>query len=101
MSQPFLSVRRIARQLAAGNTEELTFEAGVNILVGRPNTGKTRWLQTLDYLLGDQGENPFQGAEEAGFADKYTAASAELLIGEEPVPRDTPILRSARRHGWR
>jgi hypothetical protein len=85
MSHPFLSVRRIVRELATGNTEELPFEAGVNLLVGRPNTGKTRWLQTLDYLLGDQGENPFQGADEAGLADKYAAASAELMIGEEPV----------------
>jgi hypothetical protein len=85
MSHPFLSVRRVARELAAGNSEELAFEAGVNLLVGRPNTGKTRWLQTLDYLLGDQGENPFQGAEEAGLADKYVAASAELVIGEETV----------------
>lgn len=85
MSHPFLSVRRVVRELAAGNTEELAFEAGVNLLVGRPNTGKTRWLQTLDYLLGDQGENPFQGAEEAGLADKYVAASAELVIGEETV----------------
>jgi hypothetical protein len=62
------------RELATGNSEELAFEVGVNLLVGRPNTGKTRWLQTLDYLLGDQGENPFQGAEEAGLALRNSSA---------------------------
>ena len=85
MSRPFLSVQNIARQLATGKAEDLAFEPGVNLLVGRPNTGKTRWLQTLDYLLVDSGENPFEGAQEAGLADKYVAASAKLLIGEECI----------------
>lgn len=58
MSAPFLSISSLERHLATGNVETLTFETGVNVFVGRPNTGKTKWLQTLDYLLGDTGQNP-------------------------------------------
>ena len=85
MTRPFVSIGRVERRLATGNTEELEFKPGVNVLVGPPNTGKTKWLQTLDFLLGDPGENPFEGAEETGLAEKYDAASAELMIGEERV----------------
>jgi hypothetical protein len=85
MSRPYLSVERLERRLSTGKSEVLSFERGVNLLVGPPNTGKTKWLQTLDYLLGDPNENPFEGAEEAGLADKYDAASAELVIGDERV----------------
>ena len=47
--------------------------------------GKTKWLQTLDFLLGDTGENPFQDAEETGLAEKYDAARAYITVAEEPV----------------
>ncbi|MBC7949013.1 MAG: hypothetical protein H7Y42_14100 [Chitinophagaceae bacterium] len=73
------------RRLVTGGTENLWFEPGVNLLVGRPNTGKTKWLQTLDYLIGDPGENPFEGAEESGLAEKYDAAGVELVIGDESL----------------
>ncbi|MGE0121089.1 MAG: hypothetical protein AB7S71_22685 [Dongiaceae bacterium] len=85
MSPSYLSLSRLERRFSNGNTEELTFEEGVNLLVGRPNTGKTKWLQTLDFLLGDTGENPFEGAEEAGLADKYDAAAVHLVIGEKQI----------------
>ena len=48
-----LLLRSVSRRL--GNAiEELSFEAGVNLLVGPRNSGKTKWLQTIDYLLGDE-----------------------------------------------
>ena len=40
MSRPYLSIRRIERRLSAGSSEELRFEPGVNLLVGRPNTAR-------------------------------------------------------------
>lgn len=83
MSDPFLGISRIDRRLATGESEHLDFAAGVNLLVGPPNTGKTKWLQTLDFLLGDDGQNPFEGAEETGLDRKYDAAGANLLLGEE------------------
>ncbi len=83
MSRPYLSIGRLERRLSTGGTEDLRFVPGVNLLVGPPNTGKTKWLQTLDYLFGDLGENPFEGAEEEGLAEKYDAAGVQLVIGEE------------------
>lgn len=85
MSRPYLSVARLERRFTTGNVEELSFEPGVNLLVGRPNTGKTKWLQTLDFILGDTGENPYEGEEETGLADKYDAAAAKLVIGTDTV----------------
>ncbi|MES1973343.1 MAG: hypothetical protein V4472_12870 [Pseudomonadota bacterium] len=83
MTRPFLSIARLRRHFATGQQEELTFEPGVNLLVGRPNTGKTKWLQTLDFVLGDTGGNPFEGADETALAEKYDAAAADLRIGAE------------------
>ena len=83
MSNPFLSISRLDRQLANGESEHLDFEPGVNLLVGPPNTGKTKWLQTLDFLLGDDGQNPFEGAEETGLDKKFDAAGADIIIGQE------------------
>jgi hypothetical protein len=85
MNRSYLSIGRIERRLSKGATEELRFEPGVNLLVGLPNTGKTKWLQTLDFLLGDPDKNPFEGAEEEGLAEKYEAACAELCFGEERI----------------
>lgn len=83
MSAPLLSISRIDRHLASGQSEHLEFVPGVNLLVGPPNSGKTRWFQTLDYLLGDDGQNPLDGADETGLDRKYDAAGANLVIGEE------------------
>lgn len=85
MTKSWLTVAGLERRLANGNVETLTFQPGVNLMVGRPNTGKTKWLQTLDFLLGDPGDDPFAGAEESGLADKYDAAAAQLVIGDESV----------------
>lgn len=82
MTTAFLSIARLARRLAIGTTEALDFETGVCLLVGRPNTGKTKWLQTLDFLLGDSGANPYESVEETGLAEKYESASVTLRIGE-------------------
>lgn len=83
MNLPFLCIESVQRRLATGNVEMLVFEPGVNVLVGRPNTGKTKWLQTLDYLLGDAGGSPFEGSSEDHLSDKYDAASAAVVIGNE------------------
>lgn len=85
MNFPWLTISSLERRLSNGNVENLTFLPGVNLMIGRPNTGKTKWLQTLDFLLGDPGDNPFEGAEEAGLGEKYDAAAAQILIGDETV----------------
>ena len=82
MKPTFLGLVSIDRLQARGEVESLAFAPGVNVLVGAPNTGKTKWLQLLDYLLGDPGNQPFEGAEEAGLADKYTSAGVNLKVGD-------------------
>ncbi|WP_421566744.1 hypothetical protein [Ochrobactrum sp. EDr1-4] len=83
MSGIFLSITSIDRRLATGNVETLEFRTGVNVFVGPPNTGKTKWLQTLDFLLGDTGANPYEAADSEGLAEKYDAAGAWLQIGDD------------------
>ncbi len=85
MTSVFLSVESLDRHKLDGGIEVLSFKTGVNVLVGAPNTGKTKWLQTLDYLFGDPGENPFDGADESGLAEIYDAVGADLLIGDQSV----------------
>ncbi len=53
MTEPYLSVGRVERRLWTGNMEAIAFEPGVNLLIGRPNTGKTQWLKLIDFLPGD------------------------------------------------
>ena len=83
MSQPFLSIGRLSRTLSSGQTESLVFLPGVNLLVGSPNTGKTKWLQTLDHLLGDPAS--FDATFDEQLFAKYDSASVELLIGDESL----------------
>lgn len=80
-----LIIERIERELLSGETEELVFQSGVNLLVGKPNTGKTKWLETLDYLLGDPDPPPFADATKEGLSEKYCAARATFRINDEIV----------------
>jgi len=85
MSDSFLSISSVDRRLATGKVETLEFQTGVNVFVGPPNTGKTKWLQTLDFLFGDIGANPYETADSEGLAEKYDAAGAWLQIGGDAV----------------
>lgn len=55
MSGRSLFIREISRTPAQGLYDKLTFRPGVNVVVGPPNTGKSKWLRMLDYLFGDDG----------------------------------------------
>lgn len=81
MSGPYVSIGRLARRLSNGEAEALTFQPGVNLLIGPPNTGKTKWLQMLDYLLGDV--STFESTFDEQLFAKYDSISAELVVGEE------------------
>ncbi len=73
-----LLVRTLSRELRSGGKPEvLSFEPGVNVIVGRPNTGKTKWLTTLDYIMGDR--DPADRVLD-DLAVKYSRATAELEI---------------------
>ncbi|CAD5271546.1 conserved hypothetical protein [Bosea sp. 62] len=83
MTGHYLSVGRVERRLWTGNTEAIAFEPGVNLLIGRPNTGKTQWLKIIDFLLGDP--DPFESRFDEVLSEKYEAAAAEFLIGSEKL----------------
>ncbi len=82
MSTQTLIIKELSRSVDQEPDEVLYFQQGVNVLAGTPNTGKTKWLNMLDYVLGDTGtpEDAF-GAE---LTDKYSSIQAVIEIaGEE------------------
>ena len=76
-----IHVEQLERVTADGTTEKLRFEPGLNILVGRPNTGKTIWLTMLDYALGDR--SSVEKRLSAELADKYSIIRAMLRLGDD------------------
>ena len=74
-----INIEELERETGGGSVERLRFGPGLNILVGRPNTGKTVWLTMLDYALGDR--SPIEHALSAELADKYSIIRAVLRIG--------------------
>ncbi|WP_020474595.1 hypothetical protein [Zavarzinella formosa] len=81
MANPTLVVRELFRLPSGGPEDRLEFTTGVNLLVGPPNTGKTKWLIMLDYVLGDVND-PREKFEE--LYDKYESVTAVcILAGEE------------------
>jgi len=80
MARPKLLLHAVTRSVGEDN-EELTFEPGVNLIVGERNSGKSKWLETIDQLLGDD-----IGAKERTTDDvllKYDSAALSFSIGEE------------------
>ena len=49
---PRLTIHKVTRLPQTDPSDELTFSQGVNVLVGVPNTGKSKWLRMLDFILG-------------------------------------------------
>jgi hypothetical protein len=79
-----LIIERVARQVDGGSEESLTFSSGVNVLVGPPNAGKTKWLAFVDFLLGDTGSPEDALGNE--LAEKYSAASLTLGVFDAGRP---------------
>jgi hypothetical protein len=78
-----LSLKFIRRQGTNIGKDILDCVGGVNILVGEGNTGKTKWLESIDYILGDD-PSPEQREEDDIFKI-YDSITADLTIGEEDL----------------
>lgn len=78
-----LSVKSISRKGPNIAADILKFAAGVNVLVGESNTGKTKWLETIDYILGDK--VTAEKCEEDTIFALYDTVTAILGIGDEDV----------------
>lgn len=77
-----LVVKEIYRTPEFGPEDRLEFKEGVNVIVGPPNTGKTKWLQMLDYILGNEGSPEDVFGEDV--AEKYETITARIVVsGEE------------------
>ncbi len=75
-------VLELVRTPEIGPEDRIEFKNGVNVVVGAPNTGKTKWLQMLDYILGNDG--PAEDVFGEDVAEKYETVTARLLVaGEE------------------
>ncbi len=81
MTTKCLKIASASRQRKDGGTESLAFADGVNLIVGEPNTGKTRWLELIDFVMGDDGTAEDKLGE--ALFTKYTSASIHLVIGTE------------------
>jgi len=81
MSARTIRLERVRRVTAAGEVDELPLKRGVNVIVGLKDTGKTGWLNTISFLLGDP-----DGPEKAfgvGITTKFDSASLKLVISDE------------------
>src|SRR5437588_1120477 len=76
-----LTIRRLFRTLRSGDDEVIEFLAGVNVIVGPQNSGKSTWLRMLDYLMGDT-ESAAEKFDEL-IVRRYQAVSAEFQFGDE------------------
>jgi hypothetical protein len=77
MNKKTIFVKRLTRSPQTDLSDDLLLSPGVNVIVGRGNTGKTKWLQMLDYLMGDK-SNPEDAFGE--LAEKYDAILALISI---------------------
>lgn len=60
--------------------ETLPFEAGVNVVVGQQNSGKSTWLKMLDFLLFDTDSAKVRF--DPAIVTKYRSVSADMTVGE-------------------
>jgi hypothetical protein len=83
MSAKTILLKSVCRETASGEADSLEFRPGVNVIVGLKDTGKSGWLQTISYLLGDT--DPPDKAMRPELAEKYDSATLQMLVGEEEV----------------
>lgn len=83
MAQPTVWIKELSRLPEHGPEDRLAFTTGVNVVVGPPNTGKTKWLQILDYLMGNDGK-PEEVLGDEVFA-KYDSAEALLVVAGQEI----------------
>ncbi len=81
MSTNSLAIQSVSRKRLDGGAEILHFKPGVNVIVGEPNTGKTRWLEMIDFVMGDDG--PAEEKLGEVIFTKYASASIKLQIGKK------------------
>lgn len=80
MSGKHLWIESIERFPETDTNDSLSFKPGVNVIVGDLNSGKTTWLQMMDFLFGDNG-GPEQAFDKE-LVEKYEGIKAKIHIGD-------------------
>lgn len=83
MSDRTIVIREISRVTGHGTADKIVFRKGVNVIVGPPNAGKSKWLRMLDYLLGDDGAPQEVFGED--LAEKYDSVTMAVHINGEDL----------------
>lgn len=82
-----LIINTVTRTTGEGKVEQLELKLGVNVLQGPPNSGKTVWLNIIDFLMGDTGaiEEVLANEDTNGnkLYEKYVSASMHVNIDGE------------------
>jgi hypothetical protein len=79
-----LTIKQLIRSPKTDESDELNFDLGVNVLVGKPNTGKTQWLRMLNFLMGDRDSNAANAFNQT-LVDKYDSVKGIFMIGDEEI----------------
>lgn len=83
MTARTMMIERVTRTPVSGVQETLEFDSGVNVIVGGPNAGKTKWLSVIDFVLGDTG-TPEDGLG-SDVAAKYMSATVALRVSDSLI----------------
>jgi len=83
MSNKTLLLKSVSRMTASGEMDTLELKPGVNLIIGDRDTGKTGWLDTISFLLGDT-DPPNKGLRPE-IATKFDTAALRLDIGGEQI----------------
>ncbi len=78
-----LFIKQVTRIPETGPPETLTFQRGINVIVGAPNTGKTKWLAMIDFVLGDRSK--VEEALSQDLAKKYSSIQVVTEIAGQEV----------------
>ena len=74
-------IREVTREPGTTSEDRLEFKRGVNVLYGPPNTGKTRWLEMIDYVFGETDKAEDKLGED--IYNKYDTMSVTVEIAGE------------------
>lgn len=83
MSAKTITVKSVRRETASGDFDTLDLKPGVNVIVGVTHTGKSGWLKTISYLLGDNDIAEHAIGEQ--LAKKFDTATIQLTVGTEEI----------------
>lgn len=83
MTAKKIIIKQLIRTPQFDSDDALELQPGVNVIVGKPNSGKTKWLSMLDYIMGDDSKP--DKAFSLTLKEKYDSVKALVAIGDEDI----------------